>query len=224
MSRNVALVAALAGCMLAAGTASAQQPPQPQEPMRFFVTSTAPGHGNLGGLEGADAHCQSLAAAAGAGDRTWQAYLSTHAADGQAAVNARDRIGEGPWHNYNGVRIAANVADLHGDNERDRNYLWKDTALDENGNVVNGRGDSPNVHDILTGSDSLGRAITTGDNLTCSNWTSDAAEGVRAMVGHHDRQGGNTTSWNSAHPSRACDAANLAATGGGGLLYCFAID
>jgi hypothetical protein len=188
--------------------------------MRFFVTSTAPGTGNLGGLEGADAHCQSLAEAAGAGDRSWHAYLSTQ---GDGAVNARDRIGEGPWHNAEGVRIAANVADLHGDNERDRNYLWKETALDENGNIVNGRGDDPNMHDILTGSDSLGRAWTVAEDRTCGNWTNDTAEG-RGTVGHHDRIGGNTTSWNSAHLSRGCDAESLRASGGAGLLYCFAID
>ena len=192
-----------------------------QEPMTFFVTSRPIGNGgDLGGLAGADAHCQSLAAAAGAGDRTWRAYLSTQ---GASAVNARDRIGSGPWHNANGVRIAANVADLHGDNERDRNYLYHQTALDENGNEVPGRyrddSQPQNMHDILTGSDSLGRALPAGEDRTCNNWTSSSTG--RAMVGHHDRSGGNTTSWNMAHPSRSCSQADLNATGGNGLIYCF---
>lgn len=192
-----------------------------QEPMTFFVTSRPIGNGgDLGGLAGADAHCQSLAAAAGAGDRTWRAYLSTQ---GASAVNARDRIGSGPWHNANGVRIAANVADLHGDNERDRNYLYHQTALDENGNEVPGRyrddSQPQNMHDILTGSDSLGRALPAGEDRTCNNWTSSSTG--RAMVGHHDRSGGNTTSWNMAHPSRSCSQSDLNATGGNGLIYCF---
>ena len=190
-------------------------------PMGFFVTSTGPGNGaNLGGLAGADRHCQMLAAAAGAGDRTWRAYLSTSASGGQAAVNARDRIGQGPWHNAKGVRIAPNLADLHGDVERDRNYLYKDTALNEKGEVVNGRGDRPNRHDILTGSDSHGRTITGSDDRTCQNWTSSDAG--QAQVGHHDRSGGNTTSWNSAHTSRGCSQEALQGSGGDGLLYCFA--
>ncbi len=192
-------------------------------PMGFFITSTGPGNGaNLGGLAGADRQCQMLAAAAGAGDRTWHAYLSTSASGGQAAVNARDRIGQGPWHNAKGVRIAPNVADLHGDIERDRNYLYKDTALNEKGEVVNGRGDRPNRHDILTGSDSHGRAITGSDDRTCQNWTSSDAG--QAQVGHHDRSGGNTTSWNSAHTSRGCSQEALQGSGGDGLLYCFAIN
>ncbi len=192
-------------------------------PMRFFVTSAGPGNGaNLGGLAGADRHCQMLASAVGADTRTWRAYLSANASGGQAAVNARDRIGQGPWHNAKGVRIAQNVADLHGDIERDRNYLFKDTALNEKGEVVNGRGDRPNRHDILTGSDSHGRAITGSEDRTCQNWTSSDAG--RAMVGHHDRSGGNTTSWNSAHPSRGCSQEALQGSGGDGLLYCFAIN
>ena len=190
-------------------------------PMGFFVTSTGPGNGaNLGGLAGADRHCQMLAAAVGAGNRTWRAYLSTSASGGQAAVNARDRIGQGPWHNAKGVRIAPNVADLHGDIERDRNYLYKDTALNEKGEVVNGRGDRPNRHDILTGSDSHGRTITGSDDRTCQNWTS--SDTGQAQVGHHDRSGGNTTSWNSAHTSRGCSQEALQGSGGDGLLYCFA--
>ena len=189
-------------------------------PMSFFVTSAGPGNGaNLGGLAGADQHCQMLAQAAGAGNRTWRAYLSTQ---GQGAVNARDRIGQGPWHNAKGVRIAPNVADLHGDVERDRNYLFKDTALNEKGEVVNGRGDRPNRHDILTGSDSHGRAFTDSEDHTCQNWTSSTDGSGSAQLGHHDRSGGNTTSWNSAHQSRGCSQPNLQRTGGDGLFYCFA--
>ena len=191
-----------------------------QEPMTFFVTSVGAGDGaNLGGLAGADAHCQKLAEAAGAGGHTWRAYLSTQ---GAGAVNARDRIGSGPWHNADGTRIAPNVADLHGDNERDRNYIFKGSAIDENGNVINGRGDSPNRHDILTGSDSHGRAYPAGEDRTCGNWTSND-EG-RAMVGHHDRNGGGNTSWNSVHPSRGCSQERLQSSGGDGLFYCFAAD
>ena len=190
---------------------------QAQEPMTFFVTSTDQA-GNFGGLAGADALCQRLATAAGAGARTWRAYLSTQ---GPGAVNARDRIGSGPWHNAAGVRIAANVADLHGDVERDRNYLFGDTALDENGNAIPGRGSQPqNKHDILTGSDSRGMAMTTPGDHTCNNWTS-AGEGS-AQLGHHDRSGGNTTSWNSAHGSRGCDLESLNGSGGAGKFYCFA--
>jgi hypothetical protein len=193
-----------------------------QNPMSFFITSTGPGNGaNLGGLTGADKHCQNLAAAAGAGSRTWHAYLSTSGSGGQAAVNARDRIGKGPWYNAKGVRIAENVADLHGD----KNNLNKQTALTEKGDVVNGRGDKPNRHDILTGSQLDGTALK-GDppSTSCGNWTS-SGEGS-AQVGHHDRQGGgdNATSWNSAHPSKGCSQENLRGTGGDGLFYCFAIN
>jgi len=191
-----------------------------QNKMSFFITSSGPGNGaNLGGLVGADKHCQNLAAAAGAGNRTWHAYLSTSASGGQTAVNARDRIGQGPWYNAKGVRIAENVADLHGD----KNNLTKQTALTEKGEVVNGRGDQPNRHDILTGSQLDGTALV-GDpaNTTCGNWTS-AGEGS-AQVGHHDRQGGgdHATSWNSAHPSKGCSQENLRGTGGDGFFYCFA--
>ncbi len=191
-----------------------------QAPMTFFVTSS--NHdGNLGGLEGADAICQRLAEAAGSpATRTWRAYLSTQGAN---AVNARDRIGSGPWHNADGVQIAANVDDLHGDVERDRNYLFVETALDENGERILGRErpeGSQNDHDIMTGSTSRGMAFPAGEDRTCSNWTSDG--GGSAMVGHHDRSGGGNTSWNSVHPSRACDTASLNATGGNGKFYCFA--
>jgi len=194
--------------------------------MGFFVTSTGPGDGaNLGGLAGADQHCQNLAAAAGAGDRTWRAYLSQSAGfGGPEAVNARDRIGTGSWHNANGDLIAASVADLHGDFEHDRNNIRKPSAVDEDGNLVNGVGDQPNQHDVLTGSDSHGRALI-GRNpqvTTCNNWTSNG-EG-NAMVGHHDRLGGPNSSWNAAHFSRGCSQENLVSTGGTGFLYCFATD
>jgi hypothetical protein len=194
--------------------------------MGFFITSVGTGNGaNLGGLEGADRHCQNLAAAAGGGNRTWHAYLSATASGGQPAVNARDRIGSGPWYNQRGQIIAQNVADLHGDVNRDRNQINKEFALTEKGTPVNGRGDSPNQHDILTGSDSLGRALP-GDaaSTTCGNWTSNTAGAGSAMLGHHDRSGGNNTSWNSAHASRGCSQENLVATGGAGLFYCFAIN
>ena len=186
--------------------------------LSFFISSAGSGNGaNFGGLEGADKLCQSLATAAGQGTgKTWRAYLSADAAGGQAAVNAKDRIGRGPWYNAKGVRVAENVADLHSDN----NKLSKENSLTEKGAVVNGRGDTPNTHDILTGSQLDG---TLQPNSTCSNWTSTAADGA-AMLGHHDRQGGgaNPTSWNSAHASRGCGQANLVATGGAGLIYCFA--
>jgi hypothetical protein len=192
-----------------------------QNTISFFITSHGPGDGaNLGGLAGADKHCQSLAAAVGAGNHTWHAYLSTTASSGQTAVNARDRIGSGPWYNAKGVRVAENVADLHSDN----NKLGKQTSLTEKGDVVNGRGDNPNRHDILTGSQLVGNAWT-GDPVktTCGNWASTSADGS-ASVGHHDRQGGGTNpnSWNFAHPSKGCSQENLRATGGDGLFYCFA--
>ncbi len=195
-----------------------------EHPLGFFITSTVPKSGNLGGLEGADKICQDLAAAVGAGDRTWRAYLSTQATDAQPAVNARDRIGAGPWYNAGNRLIAANAYDLHGDFERDRNNVHKATAIDENGNVVNGRGDQPNEHDILTGSDSHGRAFPPGEDRTCVNWTSDSPE-ARGWVGHHDRQGGGNTSWNSVHATRrGCHVEGLAGTGGSGRFYCFAAD
>ena len=174
----------------------------------------------MGGLAGADAHCQALAEAVGAGERTWRAYLSASAADDTAAVNARDRIGSGPWHNAKGVRLAQSVDDLHSDS----NNLGKETSLTERGEVVNGRGDTPNQHDILTGSQADGTAFADGEDHTCQNWTSDG-EGS-AQVGHHDRQGGGRapTSWNSAHGSRGCSQANLQGTGGNGYFYCFAAE
>lgn len=196
---------------------------QPQQPMSFFITSVGIGNGgDLGGIAGADAHCQMLAAAVGAGNLSWRAYLSLAAAGGAPAVNARDRIGTGPWYNANGTLIAANVADLHGDVQRDRANINKEFALDEKGEQVNGRGDQPNQHDILTGSDSHGRLpVGSAATTTCNNWTS-SGEGY-AVVGHHDRAGGGNSSWNSAHLSRSCGQEDLIATGGAGLLYCFAI-
>jgi hypothetical protein len=216
-------IAVVAGALTTAsvsGQRGAQGPPQP---MGFFVTSAGVGDGaNLGGLEGADKHCQTLAAAAGQGSRTWRAYLSAAAANGQAAVNARDRIGNGPWYNAKGQLIAQNVADLHGDVQRDRNNIRKPTALSEKGEQINGAGDSPNVHDILTGSDSHGRLPEGGTaaDATCNNWTSNSAG--RTFVGHHDRLGGANSSWNSVHPTQGCSQQQLIATGGAGLLYCFA--
>ena len=188
--------------------------------MSFFLTSAGPGSGaDLGGLDGADAHCQALAEAVGAGDRTWRAYLSTTATDTSEATNARGRIGEGPWHNAEGILIARNVDQLHGDNG-----LTKETALSEGGEEINGRGDDPNRHDILTGSQLDGTAFAGEEDTTCGNWTS-SGEGS-AQVGHHDRQGGgdNPTSWNSAHGSRGCSQEDLQGTGGDGLFYCFATD
>ncbi len=184
--------------------------------MSFFITSVGSGNGaNLGGLEGADAHCAALATAVGAGGKTWRAYLSTQ---GAGRVNARDRIGTGPWFNANGVQIAANVAELHSEAA----LTGKENSLTEAGNMVKGRGDEPNQHDILTGSQADGTAFTDGTDHTCNNWTS-SSEGT-AAVGHFDRQGGgaNPTSWNSAHASRSCSQEDLIATGGNGYFYCFA--
>ena len=190
-------------------------------PMSFFVTSVGSGKGaDFGGLAGADRHCQALAAGVGAGAHTWHAYLSTNAEGG--AVNARDRIGRGPWRNAKGVVIADSVAQLHGA----ANNLNKQTALDEKGQLVNGRGDTPNRHDILTGSQRDGTAFASGPDMTCGNWTQNGAG--TAMLGHHDRMGLDDSdaahSWNSSHPSRGCSDAALASTGGAGLLYCFAVD
>lgn len=205
-----------------AGSASVEA----QSPsMSFFITSVGSGKGgDLGGLEGADRHCQNLAQAAGAGARTWRAYLSTQAAGGGPAVDARDRVGRGPWQNAKGEAIAQNVDDLHSAS----NKISKQTALNEKGVMTNGRGDTPNRHDILTGSQPDGTAFAAGDDRTCRNWTS-SRDGA-AMVGHHDRQGlrddAPSKSWNSSHPSRGpdggCSQADLRSTGGDGLFYCFA--
>jgi hypothetical protein len=219
-TRNLVLVLASAAVFgLGTGMALAQQ-----ANMTFFITSAGPGKGgDLGGLEGADKHCQTLAQAAGAGSKTWRAYLSTQ---GQGAANARDRIGKGPWQNAKGVVIAKDVADLHGAG----NNLTKQTALSEKGEVINGRGDQPNRHDILTGSQPDGTAFSGGEDRTCGNWTK-SGDGA-AMVGHHDRMGLRddepSKSWNSSHPSRGpgggCAQADLRSTGGDGLLYCFAVN
>ena len=191
-----------------------------QKKMGFFVTSAGPGKGaDLGGLAGADKLCQSLAQAAGAGKRTWRAYLSTSASGGAKTVNARDRIGRGPWYNAKGVLIARNLDQLH-----ENNNLTKQTALTEKGAVVNGRGDKPNMHDILTGSDAQGRAFPGDLDTTCGNWTRSGAGS--AQVGHHDRQGLRedvaAKSWNHSHPSRGCSQDALRSSGGNGLFYCFA--
>lgn len=188
--------------------------------MSFFVTSVGPGNGgDLGGLSGANAHCQALAEAAGAGDRHWHAYLSGEAVAGEGRVNARDRIGSGPWYNAHGVLIANNPSDLHLYNRT----IDKNTAVDENGNQINGVGDSPNRHDILTGSQADGTAFFPDEaDHTCNNWTS-SGDGS-AMVGHSDRHGGGNVSWNAAHPSAGCSQQSLIQTGGDGLFYCFATD
>jgi hypothetical protein len=215
------LIAALLSLGLGAG-AQAQQDAASE--MTFFLTSVGPGNGaDLGGLAGADAHCQQLAEAVGVGDRNWRAYLSTQPAGGEVAVNARDRIGQGPWQNAVGVVIALDLAELHGDNN-----LNKDTALSERGEIVGGRGDTPNRHDILTGSQPDGTAFAAGEDRTCGNWTLSGADGA-AVVGHHDRQGlrddAASRSWNSSHPSRGgCSQEALRGTGGDGLFYCFAAD
>ena len=209
--------------LVAAGAHAVTAQQGDPQPMSFFITSVGLGDGaNLGGLAGADAHCQSLAAAAGRGDSTWRAYLSTQ---GSNAVNARDRIGSGPWYAHGGRRrIAVDQAMLHGDTlelARVGISFGKGIALAENGDQVGGLGDRPNQHDILTGTMPDGRAYTDGDDHTCNNWTSNSEDGS-AQVGHHDKQGGPNGSWNSAHPSRGCSQDNLVATGGAGLFYCFA--
>lgn len=190
--------------------------------MSFFVTSAGSGKGgDLGGLAGADKICQSLAEGVGAGKHTWHAYLSASATAASPAINARDRIGKGPWYNAKGELIARNVDDLHRENN-----LTKRTALTEKGEVVNGRGDNPNQHDILTGSDSMGMAFPPGEDTTCSNWTSSASGGS-AQVGHHDRTGLDekqpAKSWNHSHPSRGCSMDALRSSGGNGRFYCFAV-
>jgi hypothetical protein len=215
------LSTALAAAALLAGLGGVAQAQQAS--MTFFVTSEGPGKGgDLGGLAGADAHCQKLAEAAGAGGKTWHAYLSssTNAANPGATVNARDRIGKGPWQNAKGVVIATSVDDLHSVS----NKITKETGLTEKGTIVNGVGDTPNQHDMLTGSDMEGRALPNNVNLTCNNWTS--SQYGSAIVGHVDRKGNADTvfqhSWNSAHMSRGCTGPDLVATGGNGYFYCFA--
>jgi hypothetical protein len=215
--RSSMLASAALLALLASGSAQAQQ-----ANMTFFVTSEGSGKGgDLGGLAGADAHCQALATAAGAGaGKTWHAYLSTNAAAPGGAVNARDRVGKGPWQNAKGVVIATSVDDLHSDN----NKISKETGLTEKGDVVKGVGDTPNQHDMLTGTGTDGRAFGGNLNLTCNNWTS--SNFGSAMLGHFDRKGNAETvfqhSWVSAHMSRGCTQPDLVATGGAGLFYCFA--
>jgi hypothetical protein len=216
----IVLIAQNAGGQAQGRGAAAQAPAQP---MSFFVTSVGKGDGaNYGGLAGADAYCQSLAATAGRGGSTWHAYISTQ---GPNAVNARDRIGAGPWYNQRGQRIGQNVAELHGDTidqARVGNALGKQLSLTEKGGINNGVGDMPNQHDILTGSQPDGRAYTDGMDHTCNNYTSNADGRGTVQLGHSDKQGGNNSSWNSSHASRGCSQPNLVATGGAGLLYCFA--
>jgi hypothetical protein len=217
MSKRIMGFASVA---LASLTLSASAPAQ-QSNMTFFVTSVGIGQGaHLGGLPGADRHCQQLAQAVGAGNRTWRAYLSTQATGGTAAVNARDRIGRGRWQNAKGVVIAANVDELHSN----KNKLTKETALDEKGGVVNGRGDTPNMHDALTGTQANGTAFPAAEDRTCGNWTKSGTGA--AMLGHIDRQGLRddeaSRSWNAAHPSRGCSQPDLVSSGGAGLFYCFA--
>ena len=217
---------ASAGCTTTEDTNTAEETSATQEAeaiqdttMSFFITSVGPGDGaNLGGLDGADVHCQALAEAAGSTGLTWRAYLSQGASDDQPAINARDRIGSGPWYNANGVEVASSVSDLHSAN----NELSKENSISESGELINGRGDDPNKHDVLTGSQLDGTAFSDGEDHTCGNWMSNGAGS--AQVGHHDRQGGgdNPTSWGTAHASRGCSQDDLIGTGGDGLYYCFA--
>lgn len=222
---SIATAAVALGSLISLSVASAQRVVELPE-MEFFVTSRGMDHGaNLQGLAGADAHCQMLAGTVGAGRKTWRAYLSTQARDGQPAINARDRIGTGPWRNARGAVISADQNELHGDTLAQAQLgsnLYKRSALNERGEVVNGVGDTPNQHDILTGSQPDGRAFTDDADHTCNNWTSEA-EGS-AQVGHSDRIGAGNTSWNSAHASRGCSQRDLISTGGAGFFYCFAID
>ena len=221
MKGGIAVNRTAMACMLLALASLAAPASAQQASMTFFITSAGPGKGgDLGGIAGADAHCQNLAQAAGAGNRTWRAYLSSFAPPGATPVNARDRIGSGPWHNAKGTLIAQNVEELHGPN----NKINKETGLTEKGEPVNARGDTPNMHDIITGSQPDGRVFPGNINVTCNNWSSSGIG--KALVGHHDRQGLTDTewarSWNSSHMSRGCSQEDFVATGGGGLFYCFA--
>ncbi len=219
---GVLMILAVSTHLMAQG--ESQPTGEPQEEMGFFITSVGLGNGaDLGGLEGADAHCQALAEAVGAGHRTWRAYLSTQTTGGEAAVNARDRIGSGPWYNANGVIIGNDVDHLHYDNSNIR----YEHALNERGETVNSgvMGDSPNFHDILTGTQIDGTAFPPGEDRTCSNWTSSSNDGS-AFVGHHDRYTRQDPGapWNASHPSQGCSQQALENTGGAGLFYCFASD
>src|SRR5215510_1202545 len=223
MSKNacLALLTALVGSLGWSNVVQAQTPP-PQFPnMTFFITSTSgPDGANFGGIEGADKHCQDLAAKAGAGGKTWRAYLSTQAEAGKPAINARDRIGKGPWVNTEGQEVAASVEELHSDKSK----IDVEIGRSENGRRIPGRLFVVNQHDILTGSTEDGRALPADKDMTCGNWTKNG-DGA-AMVGHHDRMGlrddAPSKSWNASHPSRGCSAAALKSSGGAGLLYCFA--
>jgi hypothetical protein len=221
MKRKIKIPVFLSIALLSASCAAPEsQQRGASNPMTFFVTSVGMGKGaDLGGLTGADKHCQSLAQAVGAGGRTWRAYLSNSATGGAPAVNARDRIGRGPWQNARGVVVARDVSELHGSNN-----LSKENSISEKGDVIPGVGDPVNMHDILTGSAPDGRALPGDKDMTCGNWTR-GAEGA-TMLGHHDRRGLRddepARSWNSSHPSRGCSQENLRSTGGAGLFYCFA--
>jgi len=208
------------------GQGAGRGPAAPPQPMSFFITSVGKGDGaNYGGIAGADAYCQQLGMAAGRGGVTWHAYLSQQAKDGAPAVNARDRIGTGPWYNQRGQMIARDLATLHGDTidaARTGNALGKQITLSEQGKPVNGVGDMPNQHDVLTGSRADGTAYPDAADHTCNNWTSNSAG--NAQLGHHDKQGGGNSSWNSSHQSAGCSQMQLVQTGGAGLLYCFAVN
>ena len=220
---SIRIIPAVAASIALAAVAAPAQAQKADKNMSFFVTSVGSGKGaDLGGLKGADKHCADLAKAAGSAKKTWHAYLSDSATGGQKAVNARDRIGKGPWKNAKGVVVAKSVDDLHSPS----NNLTKQTALDEKGEVVNGRGDKPNRHDMLTGSSPDGKALPGDSDATCGNWTKSGADGA-AMLGHHDRQGLKdddvSKSWNSSHLTRGgCSQEALKSTGGDGLYYCFA--
>jgi hypothetical protein len=222
--RRIALATAAMMPLFLAGDLAAQQQP-PQFPnMTFFITSTGgPNGANYGGIEGADKHCQALAAKAGAGAKTWRAYLSVQESGATKAINARDRIGKGPWVNATGVQIAANLDELHTESG---NKINEETGLAETGRKIPGRTFVVNQHDVLTGTQADGTAPPPGKDMTCGNWTS-GGDGA-AMVGHHDRQGLTDTaparSWNASHPSRGCSAPALVSSGGAGLLYCFAVN
>jgi hypothetical protein len=234
MRRTAYFFGVVTFCILSSCLVVAQNAPKdPPMPMSFFITSAGPGDGgNLGGLAGADTQCRKLAAAAGGGNKTWHAYLSTQAAGNEPAINARDRIGQGPWYNSKGIRVADDVGELHGDTldqARLGNNINLATALTEKGDRVGGVFEKPNLHDILTGSQPDGRAYSDNDDHTCRNWTSDN-EG-HAQLGHHDRTGGGpgihtsgNSSWNSAHTSRGCSQASFVPNGGAALFYCFAVN
>jgi len=220
MNRTSTLSALAVAALLSLGASGSLQAEENSN-MTFFVTSEGVGDGaNLGGLAGADAHCQKLAESSGAGNHTWRAYLSAVGAGSAVCTNARDRIGTGPWQNAKGVTIANNVDELHSD----ANAINKGSALDEDGDEVNGVGDNPNQHEILTGSTPDGRCFPPGNDTTCGNWTRNG--NGSAVVGHHDRTGDGATgnSWNSSNGTRGCSQTNLESTGGAGLLYCFAIN